>query len=238
MDASVGNLRRAVVVGSSGATGREVVKELMLKRWEVTTIARSQFDFPVSEAKHPDSKLTQIQSNFSSLDEYVGQCNGFDAMFNCLGTTRGQAGSAEAFVEVEVGLTKKACDFAKKAGIRHIAAVTAQGANKDIWVPTTLIHPLLYTRTLGEKQQAVLDAQLPSTSIFQPGMLNRLLGDRMWENVAVALIPSISLSVNVLAKAMIHDAEQKLDALDAEQETCAARVSYFTGNYNIEKSLK
>ena len=32
--------------------------------------------------------------------------DGADALFNCLGTTRGQAGSAEEFVRVEVGLSK------------------------------------------------------------------------------------------------------------------------------------
>lgn len=241
MNTSNDKLRRAIVVGSSGATGREVVKELMFKKWEVTTISRNNFDYSAFDSKHPDSKLTQITSDFSSLNEFVEQCKGFDAMFNCLGTTRGQAGSADAFVAVEVGLTKKAVEFAKKVGVRHVGVVSAQGANKDMWVPTTLIHPLLYTRTLGEKQQAVLDAQFPSTSIFQPGMLNRLLGDRTWENVAVSLFPSITLSVNVLAKAMVCDAETKLNSLDAQGEgkvDNSKKVSYFTGNYNIEQIVR
>jgi len=256
MAASTDKLRRAIVVGSSGATGREVVKELINRKWEVTTISRSKMEFPLSETTHQEAKLIQIVSNFSSLDDYVSQCNGFDAMFNCLGTTRGQAGSADAFVAVEVGLTKKACDFAKKAGVRHVGVVSAQGANKDVWVPTTLIHPFLYTRTLGEKQQTVLDAGFASTTVFQPGLLNRLMGDRLWENVAVALVPGISLGVDILAKAMVKDAETKLNSLDnsanmpkiesesvaSDQQTCtggsSSLVSFFTGNYNIAEAAK
>ena len=164
-------------------------------------------------------------------------------MFVCIGTTRGEAGSADAFVKVEVGITRAASEIAKAAGLSHVSLVSAQGANKDIYVPTTLIHPLLYIRTLGEKQQAVLDQHFPSVTIFQPGMLNRLVGDRTAENVINWMIPGMSLRVDTLARAMVQDAEQVVDAQQAKEklvgeEECKTkevsnRVVYVSGNTNI-----
>jgi hypothetical protein len=155
-----------------------------------------------------------------------------------LGTTRGQAGGAEQFIQVEVGLTKIVNEIAKESKILHVGVVSAQGANKDMWVPSTFIHPLLYIRTLGEKQQSVIDSKFPSTSIFQPGMLNRLVGDRGMENVFVNLLPS--LRVDVLAEAMILDAEAKLQSLSGNsKEECKdstnqnemnPRVTFYEGN--------
>ena len=60
--------------------------------------------------------------------------------------------------------------MAKAAGtVKHVGLVSAQGSNKDIWVPTTLIHPMLYIRTLGQKEEAVIETNFASVSIFQPG---------------------------------------------------------------------
>jgi hypothetical protein len=105
-----------------------------------------------------------------------------------------------------------------------------------MWVPSTLIHPLLYIRTLGEKQQSVIDSKFPSTSIFQPGMLNRLVGDRGMENIFVNLLPT--LRVDVLAEAMVLDAEAKLELI-SEKEECKdsqiqnemnSKVTFYEGN--------
>ncbi len=152
-----------------------------------------------------------------------------------LGTTRGQAGSAEEFVRVEVGLTKIVNDIAKKASILHVGVVSAQGANKDMWVPSIYIHPLLYIRTLGEKQQSVIDSKFPSASIFQPGMLNRLVGDRGAENFFVSILPS--LRVDTLAEAMVVDAEAKLEKLMAHEcRDSSPQVVHYEGN-NVIASL-
>lgn len=107
-------------------------------------------------------------------------------------------------------------EIAKESKILHVSVVSAQGANKDMWVPSTLIHPLLYIRTLGEKQQSVIDSKFPSTTIFQPGMLNRLVGDRAMENIFVNLLPS--LRVDLLAEAMVLDAEDKLKLISKKKE--------------------
>ena len=124
---------------------------------------------------------------------------------------------------------------AKDAGIRHVALVSAQGANKDAWVPTTMIHHMLYVRTLGEKEEAVLSKKFSSVSVFRPGMLDRLVGDRAAENWFTWLLPSMALRVDLLAAAMVNDAEDRLRALDSKTaEQCessdATAANYFVGN--------
>ena len=53
--------------------------------------------------------------------------------------------------------------------------VTARVAHAGMWCdPWELVHPLLYARTLGRKEEAVLAAGFHRVSIFQPGMLDRL----------------------------------------------------------------
>lgn len=155
----------------------QVVK-LCARYWSETGTSPPSPDDPAESNDPPAGAFTQIISSLSpeeipSLTDTLRGSHPPNALFNCLGTTRGQAGSAEAFVNVEVGLTKTISEVATDAGIRHASVVSAEGANKDMWVPTTLIHPLLYMRTLGEKEAAVLSFPFESVTIFRPGMLNR-----------------------------------------------------------------
>lgn len=126
-------------------------------------------------------------------------------------------------------------EIAKQAKIIHVSVVSAQGANKDMWVPSTYIHPMLYIRTLGEKQQSVIETKFPSTSIFQPGMLNRLVGDRGMENLLINILPA--LRVDILAEAMVLDAESKLNSLSSEckdsKSDMTPQVTFYEGNTAI-----
>lgn len=225
--------RSALVVGATGATGREVVKDLLERGWDVTAISRRPLDFVDINTKK--NLLNVVSDSFSSLQFENGKS--FDALFNCLGTTRGAAGSAEAFVHVERDLTIEAVSLAKRLGVKHASVVSAQGANANTWVISDLIHPLLYMRTLGEKEVATINGGFISTTIYQPGMLNRLMHDRLWENVVNDWL-GLGLKVNILAHAMIVDAEKKLADIDSGKISVSGSsqplVEYVTGNPKIE----
>ncbi|KAK3260905.1 hypothetical protein CYMTET_30160 [Cymbomonas tetramitiformis] len=232
--------RRAIVFGATGATGQQVVKNLLNSKrssWEVTAVSRRPF-FNDTAGLVP-LVVDNLGSKSAEVVSVTALLKGnYDAVFVCTGTTRGAAGSADAFVDVEVGLTRQWMRVGADVGVLHTAVVSAQHANKDLWVPSTLLHPLLYLRTLGQKQQAVIEAEFPSCSIFQPGMLNRLQGDRLWENVVNYM--GIGLRVDHLARAMIADAEDKLETLNAsfsreERDDAGEKViEFFGGNVNIE----
>lgn len=198
--------RSAIVLGATGATGRQVVAQLLeSKEWgKVTTIGRRELpDEPKSE------KLNHVVvPDFDKLDStHTDKWAGHDVVFNCLGTTRSAAGGAENFVRFEVDYTKKAADLAAKSGIKSFSVVSAQGANPNAWYVNWL-HPLLYVHTLGMKEEVVKNAShggFDRVSIFRPGMLNRLMGDRWHENIINYL--GLGLRVDDLARAMIRDAE-------------------------------
>jgi hypothetical protein len=72
-------------------------------------------------------------------------------------------------------------------------------------------------------------ASILRVSIFRPGMLNRLMGDRMIENIINTL--GLGLRVDVLAQAMIRDAE-------SEPPTAKEEVRVFQGNPTITNLAK
>jgi hypothetical protein len=129
----------------------------------------------------------------------------------------------------QVNVTESVAAIASKAGIPHASVVSAQGANANMIVdPWELIHPLLYIRTLGRKEAAVLSKPFSKVSLFRPGPLNRLVHDRLFETIMTAL--GIGLRVDALASAMIVDAES---AAEAVQEPFI-----FEGNRAIETLLR
>lgn len=127
-------------------------------------------------------------------------------VFNCIGTTRGQAGGADPFYKIEVEYTQKVAAIAAKAGIRQFSVVSAQGANAN-QPYVKWIHPLLYIYTLGMKEQVVKEVvpKFQRISIFRPGMLNRLKEDRTMEIVINRVFGG--LRVDDLAKVIVKDAE-------------------------------
>lgn len=148
-------------------------------------------------------------------------------MFNALGTTRAKAGGAAAFQDVEVGLTERLVRLAERAGVSCASVVSAQGANADRWVdPWELAHPLLYQRTLGRKEGAM--ERFRHLSVFRPGVLNRLMGDRPHEVLMNAV--GLGLRVDHLAAAMVLDAEamvmeaRRAAAAEAAEASAAAGV--------------
>lgn len=197
--------RSAIVLGATGATGRQVLSQLLeSKEWgKVTTIGRRELP-----GEPENDKLHHyVVPDFDKLDEtHADKWAGHDIVFNCLGTTRSQAGGAENFVRFEVDYTRKAADLAAKVGIKSFSVVSAQGANPNAWYVNWL-HPLLYVHTLGMKEEVIKNAShggFDRVSIFRPGMLNRLMGD--WHENVLNLL-GLGLRVDDLARAMIRDAE-------------------------------
>ncbi len=77
------NQKKAIVIGSTGATGREVVKILLKRNWIVQTVSRRSFDYNINEEE--TKRLRQIQSDFSNPNDLIEQWTSSHALFNCLG---------------------------------------------------------------------------------------------------------------------------------------------------------
>ena len=200
--------RKSVVIGGTGATGRQLIKKMLNSdSWgKVTSIGRKPV---LGGEKH--SKLNDIVLN--SLQDMISIANEFkdhDIFFNCIGTTRSRAGSASRFIDIEVGISQQAAKLASRAQIPHASVISANGANHRQWAQDW-IQPLMYIKTIGQKEQTLINNTFEKISIFRPGILIRQLDK---PTLIEKLIESTGLGLKVedLAAAMIRDAESKSES--------------------------
>ncbi|KAL4124427.1 hypothetical protein PRIC2_008025 [Phytophthora ramorum] len=119
----------ALVQGATGAVGRDLVAELVQSPSCAKVVALTRREIPV----------TSWGAAFPSMDKVPADVN---AAFSCLGTTRKDAGSAEAFRKVDLEYVAKFAELAKDAGVPYFGLLTASNANKDSW--------FLYPQTKGK----------------------------------------------------------------------------------------
>ena len=87
--------------------------------------------------------------------------------FCCLGTTRREAGSKEAFIHADYTLVVDTALTGRRLGAQHMLVVSAMGANAH--------SPFFYNRVKGEMEEALIAHNWPKLTIARPSML---LGDR------------------------------------------------------------
>ena len=90
-----------------------------------------------------------------------------DIVFCCLGTTRREAGSKEAFIHADYTLVVDTALTGQRLGAQHMLVVSSMGANAH--------SPFFYNRVKGEMEQALIAQKWPRLTIARPSML---LGDR------------------------------------------------------------
>ena len=197
--------KKAIVIGGTGATGRQLIKQLLIsEKWEqITSIGRK----PVLNGQSHEKLQDIVLESLYDLSSTEKLWKGHDVFFNCIGTTRKRAGSAKKFIEIEAGISMEAAKIASNAKISHASVVSASGANHNQWA-RDWIHPLLYIRTIGQKEQTVIKNKFNRVSIFRPGMLIRLVHNETWIE-RIMKEKGLGLRVDDLASAMIYDAGNK-----------------------------
>ncbi len=220
---------KAIMIGGTGATGRQLLNQLISNKNcdLVTSIGRR----PALDNDNNDKLVDVVLESLSNLSSTEKYWQDKDVFFNCIGTTKQRAGGAKEFINIESGISNQASRMAANANIPHASVISAKGANHRVWAKNW-IHPLLYMKTIGEKEQTVIsNFSFNKVSIFRPGMLIRLQGNQKKIEIFFEAI-GFGIRVDTLASAMIHDAERvKLGLVDESQQ-------YFTGNSYIKSSLK
>ena len=220
---------KAIIIGATGATGCQLLNKLITdKRCEsVTTIGRR----PALSGKKNDKLLDVIVESLSKLSSTEKYWEGKDVFFNCIGTTRKRAGGAKEFVNIESGISNEAARMASNANIPHASLISAKGANHRMWA-VNWIHPLLYMKIIGQKEQTVLsNFNFKTVSIFKPSMLIRLQSEQTWLEYFFESKGN-ALRVDILASAMIHDAQRVNSGLVDKSP------HFFIGNDYIKSSLE
>ncbi|XP_064391120.1 uncharacterized protein LOC135338955 [Halichondria panicea] len=195
----------AVVIGATGATGKCLVQTLLAakdKVAKVTILGRRKLESIEGVDVSQEESEGRLVQHVQDLDEVTGEkvkelCTGSHVFFNCLGSTRAKAGSADAFrhidLEIPVQLAKAACE----AGVPHCSVVTSQGANPNSW--------FLYTQVKGQVENELKGVGFSYTTVFRPGVLRRSGEEpRFGEKLLLMLIKG--MPVSLLAEAMFHDA--------------------------------
>ena len=220
---------KAIIIGATGATGKQLLNQLMQNQncELVTSIGRK----PVLDGAKNDKLVDIVVESLSNLSATEKSWEGNDVFFNCIGTTRQRAGGAKEFIHIEAGISNEAAKMASNAKIHHASLVSAKGANHTTWAKDW-IHPLLYMRTMGQKEQTILsNYSFNHVSIFKPGMLIRLQGKQTWFE-SFSESKGFGLRVDTLASAMIRNAEQvKLGSVEKSPQ-------FFIGNDHIKSSLE
>ena len=221
---------KAIMIGATGATGSHLLLQLLSndKCAKITSISRR----PLKIDKKNNKKLNEILiDNMNDLSRTETAWKDNDVFFNCIGTTRIKAGSANKFSNIEFGISLEAAKMAFNANIPHACLISAKGVNHKIWGPA-FIHPLFYMKIMGKKEQTILNNyKFKYATIFQPGMLSRLQSkDSFIEKFMQR--KNIKLRVDLLAGAMIKEAEGVILKRPIDG------IKYITGNNQILSILK
>lgn len=159
--------RSAVVAGGTGLVGTALLQLLGAdaRYRRVTSLVRREV---------PAAPGIAVQrADFERLDELVIQ--DVDDAFCCLGTTRRDAGSAEAFRRVDLDYVVAFARLAKRAGASRFMLVSSLGASRS--------SAFLYPRTKGECEVAVSALGFTTVVIVRPSFL---VGVRAQERPAEA----------------------------------------------------
>lgn len=112
-------MSRILIAGATGLIGRELVRQLPAEH-ELTLLCRRPGE--------PQPARHWLPVNFDMLAE-VNLPEPVDLAFCCLGTTRKEAGSAEAFRRVDLDYVLAFAELARRHGCQRLVVVSSLGAN-------------------------------------------------------------------------------------------------------------
>ncbi|WP_034753365.1 NAD(P)H-binding protein [Chryseobacterium daeguense] len=196
---------KALVIGATGATGKDLVNQLLNDKdfEQVNIFVRKPVDIQ-------NDKLKTHIVNFDKPDEWKYLVKG-DVAFSCLGTTLKSAGSKEAQKKVDFDYQYEFAKAAKENEVEDYVLVSAYGANPK--------SKIFYSKMKGELEEAVKQLHFNKITIFKPGMLERKDSDRAGEVLGSRIIKFANkigllesqkpLPTDVLAKAMINSSKIK-----------------------------
>lgn len=150
---------KAIVIGATGATGKELVKKL-LEDTDFSTVSI----FVRKSPKINHKKITINEIDFTRIEEFEELVGG-DVLFSCLGTTLSEAGSKAQQFTVDYSYQYEFAKLASKNGVKFYSLVSSAGANsKSIF---------FYPKIKGQLEESVKKLKFKAVHIFQPPSLIR-----------------------------------------------------------------
>ncbi|HIY74721.1 MAG TPA: hypothetical protein H9825_00530 [Candidatus Sphingobacterium stercorigallinarum] len=165
---------KIVVIGGSGATGRELVLQLLAdpRVESVVALVRKQFF-------SSNLKLREVVVDFDHLKDYANEIQG-DIAFSTLGTTLKQAGGKQAQWRVDHDYQVEFADIARTNKMfTFVLLSSANAAEKSLF---------FYSRMKGAVEKELVKLNFPKLVIVQPGPIDRPGSDRSGEKLGVSFV--------------------------------------------------
>jgi hypothetical protein len=196
----------ALVIGATGATGQEIVSQIL---------EDDSFDsVSIFVRKDPNlthNKLKTYIIDFSKVEDYRELMKG-DVLFSCLGTTLRTAGSKEKQYLVDYTYQYEFAKIASDNGVPIYSLVSSTGANEA--------SPFFYPKIKGKLEEAIKKLPFKTIQIFQPPTLIRQKNlRRTGEKIGIKIFGLLNsfgilksqkpLPVSTLAKVMVDHLKMK-----------------------------
>ncbi len=153
-------MSRVLITGATGLAGSHLLRLL------VADVRVSEIIAPTRHRLPQMNKVTNLVA--ADLTDVLRPLQtSLDLVFCCLGTTRRQAGSKEAFVHVDYTLVLDTAIAGQRLGAKHLLVISAHGASSH--------SPFFYSRVKGEMENALKKEGWPRLTLIRPSLL---LGER------------------------------------------------------------
>lgn len=164
---------KAIVIGATGAVGKDLVEELLSRR---------EYEKIITFTRRPlDIKSEKIESyiiDFDRPSDWAHLVKG-DVLFYALGTSLKQAGSKEAQYRIDHDYQLSFAKAARENGVPHVVLVSSLGADRS--------SSFFYMKLKGLIERDVEALRFPQLSILRPPSLIRKHAKRPAETVSVKL---------------------------------------------------
>lgn len=153
-------MNRVLLTGATGLVGSHLLRLL---------IEDSRVDEIIAPTRRALPAMRKVVNPVEAdLTDVLGPLQtSLDTVFCCLGTTRKQAGSKQAFIHVDYTLVVDSGLSGLRLGAKQMLVVSAHGANRH--------SPFFYNRVKGEMENALRHQGWPRLTLVRPSLL---LGDR------------------------------------------------------------
>ena len=211
------NTKTALVIGATGATGTELVKQLLDHEsyTSVHVFARREL-----ELTHP--KLNVHVVDFDAIDSWKEKLEG-DELYSAMGTTLKTAGSKDAQFKIDYTYQYEVAKASSENEVSTLLLVSSVGSSSK--------SPFFYPKIKGKLEDAVSQLNFKQVHIFQPPMLDRGQFLRSNEKSGIKFLNMVNklgilrsqmpMPVDFLAKQMIRvsnrDSEAKVKKYNPKQ---------------------
>jgi len=215
-------LKKAIVFGSTGGAGRQVIRQLISNDHfsQVTAALRkntdlSYFEIDEKEKAKNSYKYNQIVMDFENMDTHSEAIALHDAVFYCLGTSQSKAGSKEKFRHIDFDYTISAANILKNKGqCQQFHYVSGGFADIN--------SSFFYSKVKGEVEEALKKIGFPFLCIYRPGILLTSRSESNVQCIVRFLSPILpykyqGIKTDDVAKFMINTSEKLIGHKSAEQ---------------------